>query len=249
MAYPADPDEEQRNKALGVESAPAPMAAPVGGAPVAGGAAPAAPAPAHHGTPGTGYVNLSRYVQANQSGAQGMADAIGGDVTKLGNQAMADADRWKADLNNSLAPTASAVDPALQTKLGGEVQQTMSAAQALQTPGGIGGLLTQHYGGHGGYGSGMRGFDSFLTGGAGGAQFQQLGQQYGGLDKYVSGLSVGYKPVVPGSGPGTGGGARHAPSPTPTPVGPAQPPGLSGVGGAGAGGASEQSERRRRRTV
>jgi hypothetical protein len=220
VAY-VDPEEDKRKGLPVLGAMPGPEAAPgVGLSAPAGGGAAGAPAPtAPHGT---GFVNLEKYIGANQSGAQGMANAIGGDVAQLGGQAMQDAKKLAQEGKTSLMPTFAQVDPALQAKLGPEAAQASMAAQALQSPGGIGALLTQHYGTGGGYGGGLRGFDSFLTGNAGGNQFQQLGNQYGGLDKYVSGLGADYKPIVAGSGPGTGGGMTKPAAPTaPPPPAPA----------------------------
>lgn len=238
---------------------PGPEAAPAAGAPGGGVGAPvgaAAPArPAH----GTGYVNLESYINANKTGAQGMADAIGGDVSKLGAEAMGEAALYQGELAHSTAGTANEVNPALQAKLGTDATKAAMAAQALQSPGGIGALMTNHYGQQGGYGSGMRGFDSFLAGNAGGAQFQDLGNQYGGLDKYVSGLGQSYTPQVitnPG-GPGMKGGpagvsppgmvsAGHYPGTMPGVGQAVTPPGILGGGGAGGehGGSSDKRKRR-----
>lgn len=204
--YADDPNDPRRDRNLGQVpgGAPAAPAAGGGGAP-AGGAAPAAPA-AH----GTGFINLSQYLGANQAGAQGMANTLGSTVAQQGQQALADAGKYGGELARSSAATADAVDPALQAKLGQEATKASMSAQALQSPGGIGALLTNQYGQGGGYSSGMRGFDSFLAGAAGGNQFQQLGNQYGGLDKYVSGMGAGYMPNV-GGGPGKSGPPAHAP--------------------------------------
>jgi hypothetical protein len=243
LAYVDDENDPRRDRNLAQIQAPmaAPEGAPAasggapvgGGAPVApaGGAAPAAAGGAH----GTGFINLSSYIGANQGGAQGMANAIGGDVSQLGAATMADANKLEHEGKTSLMPTFAQVDPTLQAKLGPEAAQASMAAQALQSPGGIGALMTNHYGQQGGYGSGMRGFDSFLAGNAGGDQFQQLGNQYGGLDKYVAGIGASYKPIVAGSGPGTGGGMAKPPAPASPPPPPPASTGSEAYMGLGSG--------------
>lgn len=265
MAY-VDTEEDRRKGLPVMGGMPGPEAAPAGGGAPAGvlgapGAAPVA-APAPGGAHGTGFVNLERYVQANQGGAQGMANAIGGDVATMGAQTMADANKYQDELAHSSAPKGldvadQDVDPALKAKLGPEAAQATMAAQSLQSPGGIGALLTNHYGGGGGYGSGMRGFDSFLAGNAGGAQFQQLGNQYGGLDKYVSGLGANYSPQavnhnadpmhpdgrVGKSPPGMVSGGYPGMMPGTVPA--SAPPGLAvGAGGGASGGPGDKRKRR-----
>lgn len=261
MAFTDDPFDPRRDRQMPAAAPmPGPSAAPAGGGgPTTGGSMPqgGAPAPSPGVAHGTGFVNLSRYISANQAGAQGMANAIGGDVAKMGAATTADAAQLQGEMAHSTAATAGAVDPALQAKLGPEAAQATMAAQSLQSPGGIGALLTTHYGQQGGYGSGMRGFDSFLAGNAGGAQFQQLGNQYGGLDKYVSGLGANYSPQavnhnadpmhpdgrVGKSPPGMVSGGYPGMMPGTVPA--SAPPGLAvGAGGGASGGPGDKRKRR-----
>jgi hypothetical protein len=155
---------------------------------------------------GTGYIPLERYLGANREGAEGMASGLAGRVQGDAQKAQGMFNQLTEQARRSSAPTLDAVNPDLYGKAQSAAGDAAAQARSLQSAGGIGAMLTDQYGKGGGYGSGMRGFDAFLAGSAGGDRFQQLGQQYGGLDAYLGAASGDYRPSAEGA-PKMGGGA------------------------------------------
>lgn len=245
MAYLDPEDEAQRG--LRDASGPAPMSAgpaPMSGTPAApGGAAPLRPAGR-----GTGYVNLESYMRANQGAGQGMANAIAGDVTAAGQKAQDEANAWRAQAAHSTAATAEGVNPNLLGQATRDAFDAQAQARAAGTAPGVGALLSDHYGKQGGYGSGMRGFDTFLTRSEGNGALEGLGSKYGALGSYVTGLGAGYAPqVVSPVSPGSGKGGASTMSPKGISFAPPEPASgpRSGVGGGG----SDFDERKKRRML
>lgn len=222
--YADDPMDPRRDRQMQPAAPAAAVPAGVGGAPAApaGGAAPA-PAPAHAGT---GYINLAQYVGANQQGAQGMAGQIAGNIAGEGQRAEGELAQLHGEAHRSTADKLSDVNPGLFMRAGADASKAAADAKGATTSGGLGALLTDQYGKQGGYSSGMRGFDSFLTGNAGGDQFQSLASRYGPLAGQL-GLAEGeYRPSAsnaPGMGGGPAGGhgpITMEPAPTGGPRGP-----------------------------
>lgn len=150
MAYFGDETEDKR-KGLPALDAPAPASAapPVSGAPAAAGGAPAPAAPSG-GKTGTGFIPLEAYMHANQQGAQGMADTLAGNVEKAGQAAQGQLGAVMHKAQASTVPSLEAIDPEGYGKAQTAASDAASQARALQSPGGIGALLTDQYGKSGG---------------------------------------------------------------------------------------------------
>lgn len=239
-----DPRDRRLEPMPSTPAAPAPVAGAGGG-----GTTASAPAAAPGGARGTGFISLERYVNANQGQAQGMADTIAGGIQGDAQKAQGELNSLQGQAAHSTAGKFEDVNPALLGQATSDASDAAAKARASTTAGGLGALLTDQYGKGGGYSSGMRGFDSFLTGNAGGTQFQNLANQYGGLDSYVGGLGNGYAPqVVSDSGPGFHPGPKsHAPiTMAPPPAAMPIPVGTPAGGGGGAveGGPGDKRKRR-----
>lgn len=247
-------DEERRAGGLPDLGGTTPPAAPAppatgggtGAAAPAGGARAAAGAQYGPARTGTGFVGLAQYLGANQGGAQNMAGRLAGNVQREAGEAENAFSALKGGTFRSDAPSLKEANPELYARAGKEGDEAALAARALQTNGGIGAALTQQYGSAGGYGSGMRGFDTFLAGAAGGDKFQQLGGKYGGLDSYLGAMAQEYQPSAPGSKPFVQP-ASH--SPKGNKFGEEESFDARPLGGGGGGGVMFDDPRRKRRTA
>lgn len=254
MAY-YDDETDQRQGLSDLSGTAGPVAAtPAGGAPAAGAPSAPAGAPGATGgatTAGTGYINLQRYLGANEGAGAGMAGQIASNVTQQAQQGLGSLGALKSEAVRNSAADLQSVNPGLYEKTGDQLSEAAANARAASDPagGGLGALMTTQYGGQGGYGSGMRGFDSFLARGAGGDTLGAVGK-YGGLDSYLGAASEAYQPSAPGApkmGEGAStmspkgismGGGGFAPAPVAS----------SGAGG-GAGPGDTNDPRRKRRMV
>lgn len=174
-----------------------------GPAPVAGAPTPAAGAPADQtatapaapsGGRGTGFVNLERYLGANREAGQGMANTVAGNVSSLGEKAKGEISALEGQAYRSSAPDLASVNPALYKQAGEDALNAAGQARAAGTAGGVGGLLQDQYGKQGGYTSGLRGFDTFLTRSLGADQLNALEPKYGGLGSYLGLRTADYRP-------------------------------------------------------
>jgi hypothetical protein len=194
-------------------------------------------------------VNLERYLTANQGAGQGMANQLASNVNQLGQTAQQGISALQQKSYLSPAATLSAMDPKLYGQVSDDVGKAAESARATQTAGGVGGLLTNQYGAGGGYGSGMRGFDTFLTRAEGNATLEPLAGKYGGLDSYLGTWEGGYTPATPTSSSSTEGkGKFENVNDRSRPM--ASTPGMSAPGRrtpVGSGGPMELEQRMRRR--
>lgn len=246
MAY-IDPDELERNRSSGAPPASGAGAPAAVGATPAPSAAPTTPAAA--GRPGrgggTGFVNLERYLGANQGAGQAMANQVAGNINTLGQQTQGQIDALRGQSYRSTAPTFAEINPDLFKKAGENA--SLVGAQANMAGGsGVGTLLQDHYGAGGGYGSGMRGFDAFLTRAEGSGTLDPLAGAWGGLQKQLGAMEGNYRPSSPDAPPAFRGapsasprGNTFAPAPGAAPRRPPPRP---------AGGGADWEERRRRAT-
>lgn len=176
--------------------------------PPSGGYAPDGGAPgAQHGT---GFVNLQSYLGANYGAGQGMAEHVAGETER---QATAEMSALSGLAAGQMVPG----------QLAGQVQDTAARAR-LTAPGGggLGAVLGQDYGATGPYTSGQQGFDSFLTGAAGGKTLQQSANGVAGLQGQVDAFNTRAASYVPppaagassaaGSGPAAGATPPQAPA-------------------------------------
>lgn len=201
---------QQRNrKQVGGVAAPA-------GAPAAGGAAPAAApgaalAPAAPQQRGSGFVSFDRLLAANQAGAQAMAQKVGDRVQQAGTAATAAIQGGKDAFATKSQQAALVYDPSRATTsaqaaalgattytgpktwkdagvdtdaISRQVNQGQAAVAQLQSQGGLANLLRESYNTNSTAGGSA--LDAALTGAAGGGRFQQLQQQFSGLDKLLS---------------------------------------------------------------
>lgn len=204
-------DEENDRRALpNLGPAPAASAAPAGGGVSGAPAAPAAPAP-RAGGGGTGFVNLERYLGANRGAGAGMADTLAQGVTTQAQRAEQGLGALRGQSARSTAADLASVNPALYAQTEKDAGEAGAAARGAGTAGGVGALLTDTYGKSGGYGSGLRGFDTFLARGAGGDALGGLAGQYGGLSERLGLMSKDYRPSAPGGPPKMGGVSGMSP--------------------------------------
>jgi hypothetical protein len=219
------------------------VAAPAAGGPAFGaaGAAPA-PAPSRAGG-GSGFINLSEYMRANQGAgdqmAAGLADKISGQVGQFQGQY----GQLLGEARRSSAPSLHDVNPALYRQAQQLGAEAAAGARHSQTAEGVGALLGQAYGTSGGYGSGMQGFDAFLTRSGGSGRLEGLGQ-FGGLDKHLGAAASDYQPSAVGA-PGLGGGPRGMGPPMT--VEHKARPSAPGTGGPVGSGSSRDDEERKKR--
>lgn len=181
-----------------------------GPAPVAGAPTPAAGAPvdqtatapaAPSGGRGTGYVNLEKFLTANRESGQGMANTIAGNVSSLGEKAKGEMSALEGQAYRSSAPDLASVNPGLYKQASEDSTNAAAQARAAGTAGGVGGLLQDQYGKQGGYTSGLRGFDTFLTRSAGADQLGGLEPKYGGLGSYLGLRTAEYRPSAANAPP------------------------------------------------
>lgn len=131
--------------------------------------------------PGTGYVNLERYLQLNQGAGQQMAGGIAGGLQH-------DADAYRTALGSARGD--------VREGMRGQGLDIASRARMAGDPAGygVGTLLGQ---GKSGYTTGERGLDAFLANAEGGNQLRQASGAYGhlgevlGLDAYNKGIAGG----------------------------------------------------------
>lgn len=165
------------------------------------------------GRPGTGFVNLGDWSQANSAGAQRLSDTLAGNAQAAGAEALGglnalgtqfggevvDGSLW---YNSLAAPTSrDAKALAERTYTGPDslrdvegyeptMQRLQDAEEGARQVGDLYGRATQLgdlYGKRGDYTSGQRLLDSALAGSAGAGRFNTLAQQWGGLmDKAVT---------------------------------------------------------------
>lgn len=248
MAYSDQDERDRRNDAVaqfgsptgagGVAGSPPPGWA---GGTVAGGDARGAPVPRPAGGGGTGFINLETILGLNYGGGQAMADRVSQDVATKAQQAEQGINTIKGQSSYSTAPDLRSVNPNLYDETKKNASDASEAATLAGGPG-VGTLLQDQYGKGGGYASGMRGFDAFLTRGAAGSQLDSLAGRYGGLDEKLGVMTTDYKPSSLGAPPKFTG----APSMSPKGVGFEGPTKGASSAGGGAGVMFDDPRRKRR---
>lgn len=197
-----------------------PKKRPLGGASGAAGGAmysaaaaqPAAPQPAAQKQVGTGFVNMSDILAANQSGAKAMGDALAGRVEAQGQQTqqavkgagdkfnagvVAGTNTFSAQGVNSREQTQAGSGkgysgPRTWADVGGIDTKALAAqsakaqdnAKALTTQGGRAALLKET---NPGLTAGGSALDAFLAGAGMGGRGQQIATQYGNLSDILAG--------------------------------------------------------------
>lgn len=164
--------------------------------------------PNRNGQPGTGFIPLSQWAQANRAQSQQWANKLAGQADDEAQRAQLGVDGLVADFQEQVrgsrnpwdgdkAATAAGLQAMAGQGYNGPdslrdlkwYTPTMDAAQRAQGDatrlGDFHGRITalQEAGGKapGAYTAGMQGFDSALVGGAGAGRFRELGQRWGGL--------------------------------------------------------------------
>ncbi len=155
----------------------APRAAP--------GAAPAAPVKpaANYGERQGGFVNLSRYLDANQAQGQRMAGKVLGDIEKTGRGAQGAAQpRAAYSLPEGILPASlSGVGGVALDDPMGRARKAGAAAEKAQLGSTLGGRQELVEGAYGKGSSGEGRLDAALLGGAAGNRFVDLSKHYQGL--------------------------------------------------------------------
>ena len=172
---------------------------------------------------GTGHVNLQTFLGLNREAGERMAGGVGQGLAR------------SSISGERYGPQAD------QTR--GEHAARVGLAQG----GGVGTLLQDQYGRGGGYSSGMRGFDAFLTRGAGGNTIDDAARRNGSWLGYVM------PPQAPRTGPGryvdANGGTGYSQDGEWVGRGPgsmvAPPPSMPGPAMPGGQGATDEDLRRR----
>lgn len=182
------------------------------GAPAAGAAAqPAAPQPAAQKQVGTGFVNMSDILAANQSGAKAMGDALAGRIEAQGQQAQQAVQGAKDKFGAGVKAgtnvfNATGVDSRPEARAGaargytgprtwsevgvdtaalaGQSAKAGDNAKALTTQGGRAALLRES---NPGLTAGGASLDAFLAGAGMGGRGQQVAAQYGNLSDILAG--------------------------------------------------------------
>lgn len=190
---PADGSSPYSSMGGAFSSAPAAPAAGSGGS---GGST--GPAPTQAQSAGTGFVNPSAYLQANQGAAQGMVNTIAQPIEQAGQKYTTGMGAYQNDFNSGVAsgkqasgwagPTSfEGMNPDAYSKLSQNAYDASKGAGMANNYGGQQQLLAQHYGGgQSPYTGGQQGFDAFLTGAAGGDRLNTINAQYGNLGQAFS---------------------------------------------------------------
>ena len=193
MAYLVPLTDEERRQQAAAQSAPGTAAPGLTSVEGAAGAQPSAQPQAG----GTGFVNLQRYLDfaSNRQEGRDMARRIAGPVSGQEDAVRGAIDSAERDFNTTVdqgvkdvrekrSPYAGPKE--LETAgLQSQVDDFGRGASFLTSQAGRGALLQGAYGQARPYGEGARGFDSFLTGAAGGDTLRQAAGGYDRLKSYL----------------------------------------------------------------